>query len=149
MLIFLQNFFFSFLIFSNVIGYGFILNLLFKEQNKDFLQGNDIINKTIITKGNEGCLFQGKIYPTEDVPVKDNLEDFILKNIDKDKLFNFLREMEFNRLLSSVISTYGEPNYSNEKNNLYLLIVKIDFSIEFSYIELFKQSLNLSVTIQT
>ena len=54
----------------------------------------------------------------KDVPVKDNLEDFILKNIDKDKLFNFLREMEFNRLLSSVISIYGEPNYSKEKNNL-------------------------------
>ena len=30
-----------------------------------------IINKTIITKGNAGCRFQGKIYPTEDVPVKD------------------------------------------------------------------------------
>ena len=50
----------------------------------------------------------------KDVPVKDNLDDFILKNIDKDKLFNFLREMEFNRLLSSVISLYGEPNISNE-----------------------------------
>ena len=47
------------------------INSLEYEQNKDFLQGNDIINKTIITKGNEGCLFQGKIYPTEDVPVKD------------------------------------------------------------------------------
>jgi D-beta-D-heptose 7-phosphate kinase/D-beta-D-heptose 1-phosphate adenosyltransferase len=47
------------------------INSLEYEQNKDFLQGNDIINKIIITKGNEGCLFQGKIYPTEDVPVKD------------------------------------------------------------------------------
>ena len=47
------------------------INSLEYEQNKDFLQSNDIINKTIITKGNEGCLFQGKIYPTEDVPVKD------------------------------------------------------------------------------
>ena len=47
------------------------INSLEYEQNKDFLQGNDIINKTIITKGNEGCLFQGKIYPTEDVEVKD------------------------------------------------------------------------------
>ena len=47
------------------------INSLEYEQNKDFLQSNDIINKTIITKGNEGCLFQGKIYPTEDVEVKD------------------------------------------------------------------------------
>ena len=47
------------------------INSIEYEQNKDFLQDNDIINKTIITKGNEGCLFQGKIYPTDDVPVKD------------------------------------------------------------------------------
>ena len=46
----------------------------------------------------------------KDVPVRDNLEDFDLKKIDKEKLYNFLREMEFNRLLSSVISIYGEPN---------------------------------------
>ena len=40
--------------------------------------------------------------------LKKKLE-FELKNIDKKKnLYNFLREMEFNRLLSSAISTYGE-----------------------------------------
>ena len=37
MLIFLQNFLFTSLIFSNVIGYGFVLNLLFKEQEKKFI----------------------------------------------------------------------------------------------------------------
>jgi len=47
------------------------INSIEYEQNKDFLQDNDIINKTIITKGNEGCLFRDEIYPTEDVPVKD------------------------------------------------------------------------------
>ena len=47
------------------------INSMEYEQNKDFFENNEIINKTIITKGNEGCLFQDKIYPTEDVPVKD------------------------------------------------------------------------------
>jgi DNA polymerase-1 len=42
-------------------------------------------------------------------PVEKKIEDFQLKEIDKDKLYKFLREMEFNRLLSSAISTYGEP----------------------------------------
>ena len=37
MLIFLQNFLFTSLIFTNVIGYGFVLNLLFKEQEKKFI----------------------------------------------------------------------------------------------------------------
>ena len=55
----------------------------------------------------------------KDVPVKDKLEDFILKNINKNKLYSFLREMEFNRLLSSAISTYGEEGFedNNQKKN--------------------------------
>ena len=47
------------------------INSIEYEQNKDFLQNNDIMDKTIITKGNLGCSFQGKMYPTDDVPVKD------------------------------------------------------------------------------
>ena len=42
-----------------------------------------------------------------------------MKEIDKDRLYKFLREMEFNRLLSSVISTYGEP--SLEKTKIVLI----------------------------
>ena len=45
----------------------------------------------------------------KDAPIEKSLSDLKLKEIDKDKLYNFLREMEFNRLLSSVISAYGEP----------------------------------------
>ncbi len=48
-----------------------------------------------------------------DAPVVRELSEFKLKEIDKDKLYDFLREMEFNRLLSSVISAYGEPNFKN------------------------------------
>ena len=42
------------------------------------------------------------------VPVKDELSSFILKDINKENLFSFLREMEFNRLLSQAISFYGD-----------------------------------------
>ena len=51
-----------------------------------------------------------------DAPVNQDLSDFELKQIDKDKLYKFLREMEFNRLLSSAISAYGEPNLSSIKS---------------------------------
>jgi len=44
----------------------------------------------------------------KDAPVERRIEEFQLKEIDKDKLYKFLREMEFNRLLSSVISAYGK-----------------------------------------
>ena len=36
-----------------------------------------------------------------------------MKNVDREKLFEFLREMEFNRLLSQAISFYGEALVSN------------------------------------
>ena len=54
-----------------------------------------------------------------DAPVQRDLSEFKLKEIDKEKLYEFLREMEFNRLLSSAISAYGEPNlkYKNEKKD--------------------------------
>ncbi len=52
-----------------------------------------------------------------DAPVEKDLSEFKLKEIDKDKLYKFLREMEFNRLLSSAISAYGEPNFANNKDN--------------------------------
>ncbi len=49
-------------------------------------------------------------------PVNRELSEFKLQNINKDKLYKFLREMEFNRLLSSAISAYGEPEL--ESNNI-------------------------------
>ena len=65
--------------------------------------------ETILENKDKALISKKLVTLKKDVPVKDNLEDFILKNIDKDKLFSFLREMEFNRLLSSVISAYGQP----------------------------------------
>ena len=47
------------------------INSLEYDKNTKFFESSNVIDKTIVTKGNEGCLFQGKIYPTEDVPVKD------------------------------------------------------------------------------
>jgi bifunctional ADP-heptose synthase (sugar kinase/adenylyltransferase) len=47
------------------------INSLEYAKNTKFFENSNVIDKTIVTKGNEGCLFQGKIYPTEDVPVKD------------------------------------------------------------------------------
>ncbi len=44
----------------------------------------------------------------EDVPIKNDPSEFLIKAVDKDKLYNFLREMEFNRLLSQAISFYGD-----------------------------------------
>ena len=48
------------------------INSLEYENNEKFLnEYYAVMDKTIVTKGNQGCLFKNKIYPTEDVPVKD------------------------------------------------------------------------------
>ncbi len=65
--------------------------------------------ETILENKDKAIISKKLVTLKRDVPVKVKLDDFVIKNIDKDKLYEFLREMEFNRLLSSVISQYGEP----------------------------------------
>ncbi len=71
--------------------------------------------ETLIENKEKALISKKLVTLKNDAPVNKNLEEFKLKDIDKDKLYNFLREMEFNRLLSSAISAYGEPNLSNIK----------------------------------
>ena len=90
------------------------LNLKEIKQNKR--------RETLIKNKDKAIISKKLVTLKVDVPVKDELDTFELKQIDKKKLYNFLREMEFNRLLSSVISEYGEINFDNEQkitsNNL-------------------------------
>ena len=71
--------------------------------------------ETLIENKNKALVSKKLVTLMQNVPVDRELSEFKLKEIDKDKLYNFLREMEFNRLLSSVISVYGEPNLENLK----------------------------------
>jgi len=64
--------------------------------------------ETLLTNKDKAILSKKLVTLKDDVPVKEKLEDFIMKNVNKEKLFHFLREMEFNRLLSQAISFYGE-----------------------------------------
>ena len=73
--------------------------------------------ETIIKNKNKAIISKKLVTLKKDVPVKEKLNEFILKEIDKDKLYNYLREMEFNRLLSLTISNYGEPNLAGNKKN--------------------------------
>jgi len=52
----------------------------------------------------------------DDVPVKDDPNSFILKDVQKEKLYDFLREMEFNKLLSRAIGFYGETENKKTKS---------------------------------
>ena len=69
--------------------------------------------ETLIENKEKALISKKLVTLKHDSPIIKELSEFKLKEIDKDKLYKFLREMEFNRLLSSAISTYGEPELSN------------------------------------
>jgi len=73
--------------------------------------------ETLINNKEKALISKKLVTLKKDVPIKNKINEFNLKDIDKDKLYEFLREMEFNRLLSSVISTYGETKFNAEKLN--------------------------------
>jgi DNA polymerase-1 len=70
--------------------------------------------ETLIENKDKAIISKQLVTLKQDSPVNRDLSEFELKEIDKDKLYKFLREMEFNRLLSSAISAYGEPKLSSE-----------------------------------
>ena len=75
--------------------------------------------ETIIENKEKAIISKKLVTLKKDVPIKEKIEEFRFKEIDKDKLYKYLREMELNRLLSSVISTYGEPELSVKNIDSY------------------------------
>ena len=95
--------------------------------------------ETLIENKEKALISKKLVTLDHKAPVKQNLDDFKLQTIDKEKLFSFLRDMEFNRLLSSAISAYGEVGFVNKNdknkqvndekpisNKNYKLITKIE-----------------------
>ena len=64
--------------------------------------------ETLLANKDKAILSKKLVTLKDDVPIKEEPESFIMRSVEKEKLFDFLREMEFNRLLSQAISFYGE-----------------------------------------
>ena len=93
--------------------------------------------ETILENKNKALLSRKLVELKFDVPVKQKLETFELKKIDKEKLYDFLREMEFNRLLSQVISHYGESAEKRveKKNSAKFDLKKYQIILKISELE--------------
>ncbi len=92
--------------------YGTLENLL---RNASKIKQNKR-RETLINNKDDAIISKKLVTLKKDVPVKNKIEEFILKSVDHDKLYTFLREMEFNRLLSSAISKYGGTNNPGTKD---------------------------------
>ncbi|MBO6487766.1 MAG: DNA polymerase I [Pelagibacteraceae bacterium] len=82
--------------------------------------------ETLINNKKTALISRELVTLKDDVSVKDKIENFSIKEVEKDKLYNFLREMEFNRLLSQAISLYGESNNKIKNVNKKINQKKID-----------------------
>ncbi len=72
--------------------------------------------ETLVKNKDKALISKKLVTLKHDAPVNRKLTEFKLKEIDKDKLYEFFREMEFNRLLSSAISAYGEPSLTKSED---------------------------------
>ena len=84
--------------------------------------------ETLLLNKDKAILSKKLVTLKSDVPVKENVKSFLLKKIEKDKLYNFLRDMEFNRLLSQAISIYGEMTSQKNNETKSKIMEKIDIS---------------------
>tara|TARA_B100000401_G_scaffold382238_1_gene284613 strand:+ start:43 stop:2811 length:2769 start_codon:yes stop_codon:yes gene_type:complete len=116
------------------IGIKTASELINKYKNLDnlFKKVGEISQKkrkeTLIQNKDSALISKKLVTLKEDVPVKDKIENFIIKDIKKDKLYNFLREMEFNRLLSQAINFYGEQESGTKEVNTQKTNEKIDLA---------------------
>ncbi len=114
------------------IGIKTAAELIKKYKNLDNLlnKADEIPQKkrkeTLIENKDSALLSRKLVTLKSDVPVKENLENFIIKEIEKEKLYDFLREMEFNRLLSQAISFYGESTGKKSDNKKEVKLNKVD-----------------------
>ena len=76
--------------------------------------------ETLLSNKDKAELSKKLVTLKDDVPVKNEPNEFIIKDINKDKLYEFLRDMEFNRLLSQAISFYGESKNKELKDPISL-----------------------------
>ena len=85
--------------------------------------------ESLINNKDNAILSRKLVTLKNDVPVEKKIDSFQLKEVNKERLYNFLKDMEFNRLLSQAISFYGEPKLANtadKKNKVNLTKEKID-----------------------
>ena len=83
--------------------------------------------ETMLANKDKAILSRKLVTLKDDVPIKNDPNSFIMKAVIKENLFNFLKDMEFNRLLSQAISFYGgDDTESKKSNNIKKELSKID-----------------------
>jgi DNA polymerase-1 len=115
--------------------------------------------ESLINNKDKALLSRKLVTLKNDVPVKDDPRTFIMKKVNTKKLYDFFRDMEFNRLLSRAISFYGEADEISddlgvEKKELSKINIKKYISITNektldSWINILNQKALIAVDTET
>ena len=79
--------------------------------------------QTLLDNKDKALISRELVTLKQDVVLKDRINDFILKPLDKTKIFNFLDEMEFSKIKKRIEQNYGklttieDPNQEQVYNN--------------------------------
>ena len=88
--------------------------------------------QTLLDNKDNALISRKLVTLNQNVPLKEKIDDFILKPLDKTKIFDFLDEMEFSKIKKRIEQTYGkstsleEPAKKNEPKGTKSEIKKID-----------------------
>ena len=64
--------------------------------------------QTLLDNKDNALISRKLVTLNQNVPLKEKIDDFILKPLDKTKIFDFLDEMEFSKIKKRIEQTYGK-----------------------------------------
>ena len=72
--------------------------------------------QTLLDNKDNALISRELVTLKQDVALKDRIDDFILKPLDKTKIFNFLDEMEFSKIKKRIEQNYGKLPTIEDQN---------------------------------
>jgi DNA polymerase-1 len=72
--------------------------------------------QTLLDNKDNALISRELVTLKQDVALKDRIDDFILKPLDKTKIFNFLDEMEFSKIKKRIEQNYGKLSAIGDLN---------------------------------
>ena len=72
--------------------------------------------QTLLDNKDNALISRELVTLKQDVALKDRIDDFILKPLDKTKIFNFLDEMEFSKIKKRIEKNYGKLPAIEDQN---------------------------------
>ena len=94
--------------------------------------------QTLLDNKDNALISRELVTLKQDVALKDRIDDFILKPLDKTKIFNFLDEMEFSKIKKRIEQNYGKlpaiEDQNQEQANIKQQVEKINHVAGFHII---------------